>query len=152
VDFSDADPFALASAAGADAGSSAGESLALADGAQLGALHGAALGAELGFAEGFGLASMALFPIAAPRAGSVDDASTSRPERTASALVGVVRALDLSRGAPLGADVDVVATVQRVRSLGKQLASSLGLAPSFLDAAVGSGAPRRVGGAADLDF
>jgi hypothetical protein len=159
MDFSEADPLARAASAGAREGSSTGETIARADGARLGALHGATLGAELGFAEGFGLAAAALFPQSARGGGGGggggEDAG-SRSERAATALVGLVRALELSRGAPIGADVDIVATVLRARSLEKQLASSLGLPPPFLDAAALGHGPtsgaRRVGGAADLDF
>jgi hypothetical protein len=157
MDFSEADPLARAASAGAREGLSTGETFARADGARLGALHGATLGAELGFAEGFGLAAASLFPQSARGGGGGgggDDAG-SRPERAATALVGLVRALELSRGAPIGVDVDIVATVLRARSLEKKLASSLGLPPLFLDAAaLGHGSPsgaRRVG-AADLDF
>lgn len=155
MDFSEADPLTRAASVGSHEGSLFGETLAHTDGARLGALHGATLGAELGFAEGFGLAAAALFPHSARGGvGTADDAG-SRAERAAATLVGLVRALELSRGILIGADVDIVAAVLRARSLEKQLAASLGLSPLFLDAAAmghGPKAAHRVGGAADLDF
>lgn len=127
----DIDPLRAAFERGCEEGIAAGVSRATADGKRLGTMHGAALGGELGFLMGLG--------IAAPLLDAQHETSSSRAARASAQLVVLVDSLGLTQGAPLAAEIDVIATVGRARALGKVLQSVLALPQDFLAAAVNGG-------------